>query len=108
MPELGFALILKSLGAVAFTAALFWGFSYFLKKFSVHSHFLPGHGKLFRVIYRQPLEGNVSFWLIESLGKFYLMSGTADNLKVVDILTADQIPQELLPRPESQNPDALP
>ena len=53
----------------------------FLKK--VPSHFLPGQGLLFRVMIKQALDRHSTLYLLESMGRVYLVCSTAQGMQVL-------------------------
>ncbi len=54
----------------------------FLKK--VPSHFLPGQGLLFRVMIKQVLDRHSTLYLLESMGKVYLVCSTSQGMQVLE------------------------
>ena len=77
----------------------------FLKK--LPSHFLPGQGLLFRVMIKQELDRHSTLYLLESMGKVYLVCSSAHGMQVLQVFEQSEAAQLLSDQNFSIN-DLLP
>ena len=70
------------------TVGIFLFCAQFLKR--VPSHFLPGQGILFRVLIKQVLDRNSTIYLLESLGKVYLVCSSTQGMQVLQTFEQEE------------------
>ena len=93
----------KIIGGLGATLIIFFIALKGIKK--LPAHLISGQGDLFQVIAKQSLDSKNTFYLIQSLGRFYLMLGTPQGLTRIDEFDAEEI-EEYVPSLQS-NPVQL-
>lgn len=73
---------------LALTVGVFFLCAQLLKR--VPTYLLPGQGVLFRIIMKQTLDRYTTLYLLESLGKVYLVASAPQGMQVLQTFEMEQ------------------
>lgn len=92
---------LKIILGLGGTILVFLGFGYYLRRFP--NTLVTGKGRLVQVLARQSLDRSRSFYLIEALGKVYLLYGTTEKMQLIDSFDKEEVQDYL----KELSPDSI-
>jgi flagellar biogenesis protein FliO len=83
--------ISQIIGAVVLVSGIFYGFAVVYKKYASNLGVHTGGNELFEIVKRQSMGGKHHIYLVKAAGRYYLMHGTTDELKLMDQISEDEV-----------------